>query len=394
MSRASRSPVELVRRAHARAGRASDRARELARPRAEPSTCGERRSEARPGARCAAFLALAVLAGSLAGCGRPSSGDGAPAHQSLASNTDTRPFLEKVPDAPFNTLYGGVRHVVFSYQVDDVPLTLDYREQVFADGLGHFSIEALDVAQPPMTTQALDLFKLLQTHREGFLYRLRDFRIRDFALFLGNYSVADLGPPVTVCGRTCAWLDVRRQSDAQEYFHVAVDSQTGLILRCEEYAIAGQLESRVEFTEFTTTPDLANVEFYPDDLIAQPLDLGADTTPQIGFVVHAPSLVPSAFQLEKSEKVDDGTQPWARLTYGDGAEQVFFLYSVDPPPPASSEHHASNTGHGSDPAKRSVSIFHFGPWIIAQGRIGSQRLIAVGKTDESALLHMIQSALH
>jgi hypothetical protein len=335
-----------------------------------------------------ALLAVLACAVPLAGCGSHASlGGSAPANQAFLTGDNSRPFLEKVPDAPFNTLYGGTRHVVFSYQVNDVPLTLDYTEQVYSDGQGHYSIEPLTINQPVMTQQATDLFKLLQMNREGFLYRHRDFRIRDLALFLGGYVVSDLGPSIVVCGRTCAWLDARHADDPHEYFHVAVDLQNGLILRCEEYAISGQLEATVEFTQFTLTPDLTNVEFYSEQP-GHPLDLGTDTIPQIGFTVHAPSLLPSDFQLEKSEKIDDGTQLWARLAYGDGAEQIFYLYSVDPPPPT-----LPGSGHSPDPTKRSVSIFHFGPWIVAQGHFGVQRLIAVGKTDETSLLQMIQSAL-
>jgi hypothetical protein len=332
------------------------------------------------------------MALSLSGCSdHAAPGDAPSTSQMFASASTARPFLEKVPDGPFDTMYGGTRHVVFSYHVNDVPLTLDYTEQVYSDGQNHFSVEPLQINQPQMSAPAADLFKVLQMHRESFLYRHRDFRIRDMALFLGNYLVSDLGPGVTVCGRSCAWLDMRRQSSATEYFHVAVDLANGLVLRCEEYAIAGQLEASVEFTQFTLAPDLSHVEFYPEDLLTQPLDLQSDTLPQIGFPVHVPSLLPNAFQLEKSESVDDGTQKWARIVYGDGAEQVFFLYSVDPAPPSTNQQ--SGPGHHDDPAKHSVSVFHFGPWIVAQGHIDRQRLIAVGKTDESTLLQMIQSAL-
>lgn len=340
-----------------------------------------------------ALIACAAIALPLAGCDTRAGLGTAPAASLPFTTTSGSPsFLEKIPEAPMNTAYGGVRRVYFDYSVNDVPVTIDYTERVISDGHGQFTVIPLQVTQPAMSAQAQDLFKLLQMHREGFLYRHRDFRIRDLALFEQNYSVTDLGSPVTVCGRSCAWLEIRRLSGGQSYHRVAVDLANGLILRGEEFANAGQLEARVEFTEFTLTPDFAGVEFHAEQLAPHALDLNSDTAAQIGFEVHAPTLLPAAYQLEKSEMIDDGTQEWARLTYGDGAEQIFFLDSVNLDAGGSSQN-PTNPGNQPGAPKRTVHVFHFGPWIVAQGTIHSRRLIAVGKTDESALLRMLQSAL-
>jgi hypothetical protein len=341
-----------------------------------------------------AWLGVALLALSIASCSRSiTEGEPSASHAPMASGTASRPFLEKIPNAPMNTTYGGTRHVTFSYQINDVPDTVDYTERVYSDGAGRFAVIPLTVAQPAMDNQAQELFRLLQIHREGFLYRHRDFRIRDLGLFQQNYIVSDLGPPILLCGRLCARLDMRRQSDGTSYYHVAVDVANGLILRYEEFAATGELQARVEFTDFTLTPDFTGVEFHTEQMPALPLDLGSDTTAQIGFDVHAPTLLPNSYQLEKSEQIDDGAQKWARLTYGDGAEQVFFLYSQVPAASGPSQH-ATDPGHHLGPPKRSVHVFHYGPWIVAQGVINEQRLTAVGKTDEQALLQMIQSAIH
>jgi hypothetical protein len=355
---------------------------------------GPTRSKAAVSGIGAMLLAAAVIALPLEGCGAQAPAGSTPAVSTpFAAASTGQPFLDLIPDAPLNTTYAGTRHVTFSYRVNDVPVTLDYTERVISDGQGQFTVIPLDVAEPAMSAQAQEVFDLLQMHREGFLYRHRDFRIRDLALFQQNYSVSDLGPPVTVCGRSCAWLEMRRQSGGQSYYHVAVDVQNGLILRYEEYSNAGQLQARVEFTDLTLTPDLRGVQFHVEQMLPQALDLNSDTTPQIGFVVHAPTLLPSNYQLEKAEKIDDGTQSWARLSYGDGAEQIFFLYSVDPDASNSPPSSATAGGHGHTP-KRLVHVFHFGPWIVAQGDLDTRRMIAVGKTDEAALLQMLQSALH
>jgi hypothetical protein len=347
----------------------------------------------RRGARAAILVALAT-GFSLTACDARStaSGEAPAATGSFAVASTSQPLLDLVPDAPFATLYGGKRSVYFSYRVNEVPVTVDYTEQVFADGQGNFTVMPLEVTEPPMSTQGQDLFKLLQSNREGFMYRHRDFRVRDLALFEQQYSVTDLGSPVTVCGRSCAWIEMKRLSGAQSSYRAWIDQQTGLILRYEELASSGQLEARVEFTDFTLAPDLTGVVFHTDDPVAQPLDLGTDTTPQIGFPVHAPSLLPSGFQLEKSEQVDDGSQKWARLTYSDGAEQLFYLYCVESNPTAPAQQRSQHAGnHGP---KRTMHVFHFGPWIVAQGNVDDRRLIAVGKTSETALLQMVQSALH
>src|SRR6185295_19653716 len=67
----------------------------------------------------AAWLIAAASALSLVACGEHSTGDAPSAHTSLATNVTERPFLDKIPEAPLTTVYGGTRHVHFTYKVND-----------------------------------------------------------------------------------------------------------------------------------------------------------------------------------------------------------------------------------------------------------------------------------
>ena len=56
---------------------------------------------------------------------------------------------------------------------------LAYGERIYADGLGGFTIEPIAVTQPQLAQGQQDLFEILQRAREGYLFRYRDFAVRD-----------------------------------------------------------------------------------------------------------------------------------------------------------------------------------------------------------------------
>jgi hypothetical protein len=311
--------------------------------------------------------------------------------QTGAQSGATAPFLERIPDAPTSVAYSGTRRAYFEYAVNGVPKTLEYTERVFSDGHGKFTIIPGDVAQPAMSARELEVFRLLQESHEAFFFRHRDFRIRDLALFEHNYVVTDLGTQITVCGRPCAWVEVKSRIDGRETFRAAIDPTNGLVMRSEEYSSAGQPLARVEFTEFTLAPDLSGIAFH-EDIPFEPLDLHRDTTPQLGFQVNAPTSIPAAYQLERADKVAAGGRNWARITYGDGVQELFVLDSVDPKRAEEAQKAAQPTGRTAH-ARDAVRVLHVGPWIVAEGEFGPRTLIVMGKTSEPVLLGMLQSAL-
>ena len=346
--------------------------------------------------RVSVASSVAAIALVLGGCGMQSS---TPANQppnaspnASTVQTESAPsFLERIPSAPTSVAYSGTRLAHFEYAVNGVSKTLEYTERVFSDGHGKFTIVPGDVTQPAMDARALEVFRLLQENREAFFFRHRDFCIRDLALFEHNYIVSDLGTLITVCGRPCAWVEVKSRVAGRETYRAAIDPKNGLVMRSEEYSSAGQLLARVEFTDFTLVPDLSGISFH-EDIPFESLDLGRDTTPQIGFRVDAPTLIPAAYQLEKADKVEAGGRSWARITYGDGLQEIFVLDSVDAQraeDPLKASQPAVRAGH----TRTAVHVLHIGPWLVAEGEFGPRHLIVMGKAGEPALLDMLQSAL-
>ena len=149
----------------------------------------------RPGgaerAKIVAWSQWAFCAVLLAGCG--SHADVAAPGSSATASQSTRSLLEKIPDAPMNVAYAGSRHVALHYAQDRVPSVLEYDEDVTSDGRGNFVVVPGRVTSPAMTTEQRQFFAILQERRDGFFYRYRDFRIRDWGTFLLNWRVIVTG---------------------------------------------------------------------------------------------------------------------------------------------------------------------------------------------------------
>ena len=304
------------------------------------------------------------------------------------------PLIERMVRAPQTVAFHGQRHVVLPYTSAGVPQTLDYTEDVWSDGQGRFSVDPLTLASPPMTTTEAQLFALTQKLREGFLYRMRDFNVRDPQQFLSNYSLQDVATSVIIAGRVCQELRATLQQNATSSFLVDVDPITALVMRVNETATDGSDLGTTEFTSFALNPDLSGVVLHTD-FVVTPLDItpGTDTVAQIGFNVWAPQTLPTGFALRSSENVDDGVgHHWARMSYCDGAQQLFCLHTLLPPAQVGGgvpEGLLAMTWVG----QRTVKVFHVGPWCVAQGYFGLDEIVAVGKCSQSQLVSMIKSAV-
>jgi hypothetical protein len=180
-------------------------------------------------------------------------------------------------------------------------------------------------------------------------------------------------------------MDVQSLAGGSLY-RVEVDPKTGLVMRWRETA-NHVVVATVEFETFTLTPDLSGVELHGPRFEVEPLSTNAATqAQQMGFAFQLPQLLPDGYRLVRAERIETPAGPWVSATYGDGAEQIFYLFTDEPSAP---------TLHGSSPVQPAhvVRLFQVGPWTAAEGEFGNKHCAAVGKVGESALLDMIQSAI-
>jgi len=300
----------------------------------------------------------------------------------LGGRRATRSFLELVPDAPFVTAFRGERLVEFFYEVDGEPRTLRYREDVGSNGEGMFAVEGIEALEG---TDNPALFRLMHTNRANFMYRYRDFRIRDLDRFLRNFDARIVDESRDVAGVQCSALHIERRSGATTHFEVCIDPATGLVMSWEERAQDGALLSRVYFETFELGGDLAGLDLVTNRYSPQPLDEN-DPDEELGFNLWRPTLPPTGYELDSAASfVDETGRTWAKLVYGNGADHVFFLQGeplvADPVPVG------QNT---SDFLERVV----VGPWTMIHGTIDDVPVILMGKVAGGQLKDMLQSALN
>lgn len=308
----------------------------------------------------------------------------------LASTPDagTTSLVQQMMNAPSSTLLQGVRRIEAHWNVAGNQQDLVYREQVTCDGQGQFAVDPVEAILPPMGGGQESVFLMLQKEREGFMFTHRDFMVRDLDLFFANYQVTDLGVTTTVAGRTCAQLDVERQRNPESIFHLAVDVQTGMILRAREEGLDGQLISLMEFEDFSDMPDLAGTVFHAP--LTANSDL-ANMTKPLPFVAVRPKLIPQGYQLISSEALENapGEETWTRFIYSDGLRELFFLYrgeselvapgGIQPAPPTTQR-------------QDKVMVLEAGPWNVVQGEVFDGEVIVMGIAPVPELLDMIESA--
>jgi hypothetical protein len=290
-------------------------------------------------------------------------------------------FLSQIADAPFRTAYYARRHVWQASQEANSPETIEYTERVWSDGQGHFSVTPEQLLQPSLSANAQKIFLLTQKAREGFIYRLRDFRIRELDTFLLAYRVQGL-QQVSVAGQACERLRIRAAIQGHAYWEIDVDPSNGLILSTHEFLEDGTLVSSVETLEFQANPDLSS--FAPhQDLPAEPFT--PNTAEQVlGFAPLHPNFLPRGFALVKSEKISQDNENWARCSYSDGGETLFLLYRREP------LGNASNLDPGGT---YTIKIFSAGLWTVAQASFGEHQIIVMGREPASILQQVVESCV-
>ncbi len=302
------------------------------------------------------------------------------------------PLLDLVGSAPLTTAFRGVRRIAQVAYIDGNLAEIDYREEIATDGRGHFTIQPGEVLSPQIPAVELEQFQLLQSGREGFFFRSRDFSIRNLELFEANYGVVDLGQQMDIVGVTVSLFDISRLDGRGNLFHVGIDPATGIILHEVEIDQAGHMVRSMKYESFAYGADLSDIELSGGPSPWVPFDL--DDSDVLGPKPLRPTAPPSGFAFLgagiSSNYASTGAD-WAQLTYGDGVEQVFFAYSLADPSEATqapSGQIALGTQEGDG-----VRVLTFGAWTMVEGLVRGTEVIAVGKVHEAELLLMIQSAL-
>jgi len=327
------------------------------------------------------LLACSLALGlGLSGCDRARMQEASAPHAQVTGVTTPPSFLDQIASAPYQTAYRAQRRVWQTYQGASGPETLEYTETVYSDGQAHFSVTPEHVLKPALSSQAELIFKLTQKAREGFIYRLRDFRIRELDSFLNAYRIQDLNQQLSVAGEACERLRITPVNQTQAYWELDVDVSNGLILATREFTRNGTLVSLVETLDYEANPDLSSVTLH-QDLPAVPF---TSTTAQLvlGFTPLQPTFLPHGFTLVKAEQISDGSDNWARCTYSNGGEQLFLLCRSDP---------VGSIGSTDPGGPYTIKLFRAGRWTVAQSELGLQHIIVMGREPESILRQIVES---
>ncbi len=287
----------------------------------------------------------------------PSSGEGI---QAL-------PTIERIGE----TVHAGVRRV----EIYNNGETLIFRERVVVGGEGRFGLEPLE-ALTPVAADWIYRARIWGGHS----FRYRDFAIRDWDLFLRNWKLVDLGEERVVAGRTCARYLVERKEGGKRY-DVAVDVETGLVLRAEENDAQGRLLALVEYETFDPQPDLQSAVWTESLVDEHKLELGARLREELGEA-PLPKRLPRGFELLEASKVMYEGRSWVKLVYGDGVESVFFLSTL-----------TDGARTSSVPLGSQLISARLGSVNVVQAAFGSELLMALGEIDEDELANLVESAL-
>ncbi len=365
----------------------------------------------RPSDRLGAGALTALL---LAGLGACTDASGSPEASSSTAILSTSGPVAAAPTqllglmqmAATTVTFGGQRRYEAHWTLDGSPQQLIYREDVITDGTGRFSIDTTEVIAPNLSTSQEDLFLLLQKTRQGFFFNHRDFAIRDMALLLQNWVVTDLGT-TTFLGRSCTLLNVQRQQAPASYYELTVDNQNGLVLRAEEREMTGGLLSISEFETLSLMPSLTGVVWHQGVTTETVIESSLTQLAELSFIPVQPKLLPPGYELvETAAVVEPGqTGEWARFSYSDGVEELFFLHqgvaaqqgatSAGGPTAGT----GAGTGSGSQGAGKGpknnqdvVNYTHVGPWTLVFGEIDDEAFLALGKVSREELRDMVESA--
>lgn len=292
-------------------------------------------------------------------------------------------------DARLSVAHAGVRRLEFAPVAGS---GLVFRERITTDGNGHYSI----VPEALIESSSLewDGFELLQRAREGFLYRYRDFLVRDALLFARNWRTEELAQTVSVAGRTCQRYRIERAVGEAVVFELSVDVATQLVLASDEYDAQGQRMASMVYESFALDPDPNSVVWHVPSNNEIALDASREVREQLDVPVAQPRLLPAGYGLLEAATVNaDASTRWLKLTYSDGVEPLFFFQELKQP----ARGRAASVGSGPmgrlPDSTSGVVVYQVGAATAIQGHVDGFELMVVGKTKQVELLDLIESAL-
>lgn len=331
---------------------------------------------------CAALVAAVSCDGASGSGLDPASSAGDP--RPIAAPVDSYGVVNKINQSLHAIPFLGTRVYRLEGGAPDGTAALEYREQVASDGGGQFSIEVLDLIQPVLSPSEEALQLQLLSSRGRLLYRYRGFAIRDVALFLGNYTLVDLGSSVTVAGVAASEFSAVPNDPADHRWALAVDVATGIVLRAVETDATGAPVSTTEFESIDYAPDLSGVA-WNQAVLDEEILTGVEPLP-FQFDVLSPVLVPSGYQeVELSQLVEPVSgEAWAKRTFSNGVDALFFLQTDEKAP----------LEDLAEPyAAPQVGSYRVGAWQVLDGVVAGQRVVLMGKVSEWDLAQMLQSSL-
>lgn len=304
---------------------------------------------------------------------------------SLRSAPVTRELIALMQSAPLAAVH--IQRLVELRDPVNPALDLVYQEELWRDGLGHFAVVPGAVMLPVMSPAESTTFALLQSARQGYVERHRDFRVHDALLFRHNYQIIDLRQTTMVAGVPCVWLEVQARGDASITWRLGVDVNTGLIVSEERRDATGALLSRIEAVTVDYQPDLSTFVLDGGPSAWTPITNAALAT----TTVHVPLTLPDRYELFETATLQDALgRDWIRQLYSDGVAELFFLHEAVAAStgPAIASNNAGRVQQGSV-----LNAFHIAGALVLDGEVRGVRVIAVGTLREIDLLRTIDSAL-
>ncbi len=292
---------------------------------------------------------------------------------SPSSADETRALYQSSATAPLEVAHAGVRRLHLFERGEETTRHLAYRELVVTDGLGNFTLEPFEVLTD-LEARPEEFLRRQKLH-EGFHFRYRDFAIRDLRLFRKNYELVPLGEGLALAGRAAWPYRIEPREAGRNAFEVALDAQTGIVLRYVELDADGLPLLGMEYESFSLNPPIEQVAFHratAQETVARPERIRSALRPR---------LLPRGFEeLGEPGEVESptGGASWLKRVYGDGLQSVFFLSRPAPP--------------SGQPGPDQVLVGKVGNVNTVHAFLGDHEMIAVGKLATTELLSLVDSA--
>lgn len=224
----------------------------------------------------------------------------------------------------------------WSDYVGSTPMTST--ERAIETATGEWAVDLLSlngkpvdqITDPDAQVSAAKLGKKLDGGFGRYAMRGRDFRIRNWDLFVVNYGWSLISSNTTVAGRSVHVADVWPLNPGGPKYTVWVDQETGLTLKALEFLPTGELATEMEVLALEWNPDLTGVELHAP-LPKTAID-PATIPSLVPFKTFHLSYVPAGFALLSSSLGAVGTGTALTQTYTDGVQELVLAQYADQTP--------------------------------------------------------------